>query len=95
MIWIIVLSKKSAGNARPAKTKLIKGKYVCGMLYGFGVSLYQVSACKWGYQHMAFVVGPRVMTRPTNHAQRVADNANNNLIYAPTNQLNIQNRHSR
>lgn len=72
---------KSAGTASAAKTKDNTGKYLCGMMYGLGVSLYHESACMFGCQQSPRVFGPNVMALPTSHAHRLADKTKNILIF--------------
>ncbi len=62
--------------ASPAKIYDIIGKCLYGMLYGFGVSLYHVSACMFGCQQTVFVLGPKVIVLPTSHAHKLADITN-------------------
>ena len=71
---------KRLGTANKANATERNGKYVYGMLYGFGVSLYHVDACIFGCQHRLRAFGPKATTLPTSHAHRVADMTNSNRI---------------
>ena len=75
------LCTKSAGTASTANTKDNAGKYLWGMLYGLGVSLYHESACMLGCQQRPRVFGPNAMALPTSHAHRLADKTKNILIF--------------
>jgi hypothetical protein len=55
-------------------------KSVCGILYGMCVSLYHVSACMFGDQHIACDFGPKAIHLATSHAQILADKTNSILI---------------
>jgi hypothetical protein len=53
----------------------------CGNLAGIGVSLYQVSACMFGVQHIALAFGPNAIHLDTNQAHRLAEITNNKFMY--------------
>jgi len=44
------------------------------------VNLYQVSACRFGRQHMAWLFGPNAIHLPTSQAHIDAERTNMNLI---------------
>lgn len=63
---------------------IMAGKYanlVWCIFAGICVSLYQVSACRSGFQQIALLFGPNAMHLATSHAQMDADNTKNILIY--------------
>lgn len=63
---------------------MMMGMYVnafAEILNGNVVSLYHVSACRLGCQHMDFVLHPKTMNLAAIHAHIVATSANNILIY--------------
>ena len=53
---------------------------LCGNLAGICVSLYHVSACRFGFQHMALLLGPNAIHLAMSHAHMDADIANIILI---------------
>jgi hypothetical protein len=63
-----------------ATPKGIYLNHLYGILMGMCVNLYQVSACRFGRQHMAWLFGPNAIHLPTSQAHIDAERTNMNLI---------------